>query len=201
MAGINLQSLSTSTPGVTRWESSRLEVSQRSGQDRRLGGWVVDDLDIYLGLNRGVVAGRHPERWIFARVGVDRRRDVHIIRNHCEQRPRTLGERSPYRVGSREMQLQGVLTVEDEVRRDDNRQVSVRSSWRDELSEVELVQHRPPLVVMAWGVPRVHQHDRHPASPILVPCSLPTFIRAASGAPVTNGAQLSRLPIRLAAAA
>src|SRR5665647_3472579 len=82
------------------------------------------------------------------------------------ERPRTLGERAPYRVVSRGMQLQGALTVEDEVRRDDNRQVSVRSSWRDELSEVELVQHRPPLVVMAWGVPRVHQHDRHPASPI-----------------------------------
>ena len=139
-------------------------MAQLSGQDRRLGRRVVDDLDVNLCLDRCVVAGRHPERGIVARVGVDRRRDVHIVGHDREQRPRTFGERSPYRVGPGEVQLDRVLTVEDEVRGDDDRQVPIRATGGDELSEVELVQYRTPLVVMVRGVPGVHEHGAHPAS-------------------------------------
>lgn len=51
------------------------------------------------------------------------------------------------------MQLNGVLTVEDEMCRYDHRQVPIRTAGRNDLSEVELVQHGPPLVVIVRGIP------------------------------------------------
>lgn len=57
------------------------------------------------------------------------------------------------------MQLNGVLTVEDEMCRYDHRQVPIRTAGRNDLSEVELVQHGPPLVVIVRGIPGVNQHE------------------------------------------
>ncbi len=62
------------------------------------------------------------------------------------------------------MKLQGAQTIEDEVRGDDDRQVATRAAGGNELPEVALVQHSPPLVVIVWGVPRVHEHDFDPVT-------------------------------------
>src|ERR1035437_11080585 len=43
---------------------------------------------------------------------------------------------------------------------DSSSRPAVRTAGRDELSEVVVVQHRPPLVVVVWCVPRGYEHDR-----------------------------------------
>jgi hypothetical protein len=94
---------------VDAWRDPRgvgcFEVSQLPRQDLGFGHRVVDDLGVNLSLDRGVVAGRHAQSGVVARVRVDCRWDVDVAGHHRQQCPRTLGERSPYRVGLGEVQF------------------------------------------------------------------------------------------------
>src|SRR5207249_3760697 len=131
----------------------RLEMPELALEDLREGRVVVDRLDVARELHRRVVARRHAVLVLIPVPG-----DVCVRAEDREERARPLFDRLPHGVDAREMKEDGLVTVPDEVRRDDDRKVARWRAGDDEVAEIVGLEEVAPLGVGERLIVSVNKH-------------------------------------------